>query len=149
MGGPSWLLVRIFLKLWNTTVLAIRTIQMTDVATQLNPLIEAPSGDRLRIAIAQTQVEFEPRVDGAENRTQMRRAAEAGARLIQFTEGAISGYPSGEGKQMLAGWNVGWSVLRNELETTAELAADLRLWTVVGSNHPLRPSLSSSRFSFN
>ena len=70
---------------------------------------------------------------------QMRQAAEAGARLIQFTEGAISGYPSGEGKQALAGWNVDWPVLRDELETTAALAADLQLWTVIGSNHPLTP----------
>lgn len=99
----------------------------------------APDGDQLRIAIAQTTVTFDPRINGAEIRTQMRRAAEAGVRLIQFTEGAISGYPSGEGKRALAGWNVDWAVLREELEATAALAADLRLWTVLGSNHPLTP----------
>lgn len=32
-----------------------------------------------------------------------------------------------------------WTALREELETTAALAADLQLWTVVGSNHPLTP----------
>jgi hypothetical protein len=84
-------------------------------------------------------VEFDPRVNGAEIRLQMRRAAKAGAKLIQFTEGAISGYKSGANKQSPARWNVDWPVLRNELETTAALAAELRLWTVVGSNHPLTP----------
>lgn len=95
--------------------------------------------DRLRVAIAQTQVGFDPRENGAAIRAQMREAAGAGARLIQFTEGAMSGYPSGVGKQALAGWRVDWAVLRDELETTAALAAELRLWTVVGSNHPLTP----------
>lgn len=69
----------------------------------------------------------------------MREAADAGARLIQFTEGAMSGYPSGPGKQALAGWQVDWAALRGELEATAALAAELRLWVVVGSNHPLTP----------
>ncbi|MGH6998712.1 MAG: carbon-nitrogen hydrolase family protein, partial [Phenylobacterium sp.] len=39
----------------------------------------------------------------------------------------------------LAGWQVDWAALRDELEATAALAAELRLWTVVGSNHPLTP----------
>jgi predicted amidohydrolase len=34
---------------------------------------------------------------------------------------------------------VDWSALRDELEATAALAADLELWTVIGSNHPLTP----------
>jgi predicted amidohydrolase len=79
-------------------------------------------------------------MNGEAIRGQMCQAAQAGARLIQFTEGAMSGYPSGAaGKQALAGWNVDWSCLRDELEQTAELAAELRLWTVVGANHPLTP----------
>ena len=44
---------------------------------------------RLRIAIAQTPVGFDPRENGAVIRAQMREAADAGARLIQFTEGAM------------------------------------------------------------
>ncbi|MBP6878070.1 MAG: hypothetical protein KBC34_08610 [Phenylobacterium sp.] len=56
------------------------------------------SGERLRVAIAQTPVGFDPRANGAVIRAQMREAAAAGARLIQFTEGAMSGYPSGPGK---------------------------------------------------
>lgn len=99
----------------------------------------APHADRLRIAIAQTPVGFDPRENGALVRAQMREAADAGARLIQFTEGAMSGYPSGAGRQALAGWRVDWDALRDELAATAALAADLGLWVVVGSNHPLTP----------
>lgn len=91
------------------------------------------------MAIAQTPVGFDPRANGAAIRAQMRQAAKGGARLIQFTEGAMSGYPSGEGKQALAGWDVDWAALREELEATAALAAELGLWTVVGANHPLTP----------
>ena len=101
--------------------------------------MDVPSGERLRMAIAQTKADFDPRVNGAEIRMQMRQAAEAGARLIQFTEGAISGYTSAESKYSPTRWDVDWPALRSELETTAALAAELRLWTVVGSNHPLTP----------
>lgn len=114
---------------------SVLTMAREFIELQLMPTQE----DRLRIAVAQTQVSFDPRVNGAAIRAQMREAADAGARLIQFTEGAMSGYPSGPGKQALAGWNVDWEALREELETTAALAADLRLWTIVGSNHPLTP----------
>ena len=113
--------------------------RMTRDATQPGASGAAAAGERLRIAVAQTEVGPDPRANGAEIRLLMRRAAEAGARLIQFTEGAISGYPSGEGKRALAGWRVDWAGLRDELEKTAALAAELQLWTVVGSNHPLTP----------
>jgi len=92
---------------------------------------------RLRIAVAQTEVTFDARVNGEAIRAQMREAAVAGARLIQFPEGAMSGYPSGSGKQVLANWNVDWDALRKELERTARLAGELRLWTILGSNHRL------------
>ncbi len=95
--------------------------------------------DRLRLAVAQTRVTSDPRSNGERIRRQMREAAAAGARLVQFTEGAISGYPSGPCKAELAGWRVDWAGLRAELEATAALAAELRLWTVLGSNHPLTP----------
>lgn len=112
---------------------------MADPADLLEMSDVGPKRDCLRIAIAQTQVGFDPRQNGGLIRTKMREAADAGARLIQFTEGAMSGYPSGQGKQALAEWRVDWPALRDELEKTAALASDLRLWTVVGSNHPLTP----------
>lgn len=95
--------------------------------------------DLLRIAVAQTKVTSDPRSNAERIRRQMREAAAAGARIIQFTEGAISGYPSGPGKTELAGWRVDWTALRGELQALADLAAELGLWTVLGSNHPLTP----------
>ncbi|MFN3514034.1 MAG: carbon-nitrogen hydrolase family protein [Phenylobacterium sp.] len=93
--------------------------------------------DCLRIAVAQIPVTTDARANGREIRAAMRAAAGAGARLIQFPEGAASGYPSGAAKAMLAGWAVDWAALREELEEIAALAAELSLWTVVGSSHAL------------
>lgn len=112
---------------------------MTDLSRSTSPASQPAMSGRLRIAIAQTEVAFDARVNGPRIRAQMRQAAAAGARLIQFTEGAMSGYPSGPGKQTLAGWNIDWSALRAELEETAALAADLSLWTVIGAAHRLTP----------
>src|SRR5690348_12959365 len=50
----------------------------------------------------------------------------------------MSGYPWGS-KQALANWVIDWGLVRRELECTARLAAELRLWTVVGSGHRLTP----------
>ncbi|KAF1046843.1 MAG: hypothetical protein GAK38_02242 [Xylophilus sp.] len=66
---------------------------------KVSPAAVAP---RLRVALAQTLVAFDARENGAQIRAFMRQAADAGARPIQFTEGAMSGYPSGPGKQALA-----------------------------------------------
>lgn len=94
--------------------------------------------DSIRIAVAQSLVTLDPRANGAAIRQLMRQAHAQGARLIQFPEGAASGYPSGpEGKAGLAGWNVDWAALREELEETAALARTLGIWAVVGANHPL------------
>lgn len=112
---------------------------MTDLSRPTTPASQPAPAERLRIAIAQTEVAFDARVNGPRIRAQMRQAAAAGARLIQFTEGAMSGYPSGPGKQALAGWDIDWSALRAELEETAALAADLSLWTVIGAAHRLTP----------
>jgi predicted amidohydrolase len=92
---------------------------------------------RLTLAVAQSLITCEPRSNGPAIRALMRQAADRGARLIQFPEGAMSGYPSGPGKQALAGWNVDWAALREELEATAALAHELKLWTLIGANHPL------------
>lgn len=112
---------------------------MTDLSHPTSPASEPARSERLRVAIAQTEVAFDARVNGPRIRAQMRQAAAAGARLIQFTEGAMSGYPSGPGKQALSGWDIDWSGLRAELEETAALAADLSLWTVIGAAHRLTP----------
>ncbi len=66
----------------------------------------------------------------------MREAAAQGARLIHFPEGMLSGYA----KNPIQDWaEVDFSVVRAELEAVMALAAELRLWVVLGSAHPLTP----------
>ena len=96
--------------------------------------------DSIRIAVAQSPVSCDPLVNGAAVRNLMVAAREAGARLVHFPEGAISGYPAGAAaKQALSGWAIDWASLQGQLECTARLAADLGIWVVAGSNHRLTP----------
>ncbi|WP_328834907.1 carbon-nitrogen hydrolase family protein [Streptomyces europaeiscabiei] len=106
----------------------------------------------LRLAVAQTTVTEDPtdpanlRGSGDEIRRLMREASGAGARLVQFPEGAIT-YPgkyvmsSGPpGTLAAADWSrVDWSVMRAEAQSVADLAGELGLWVVFGSVHPLTP----------
>lgn len=90
----------------------------------------------LTIAAAQPPVTCDPVANGAAIRTLMRRAHERGAALVQFPEGALSGY-AGQAKQHFAGWTIDWTPLRQQLDATRALAAELGLWVIVGSNHRL------------
>ena len=106
----------------------------------------------LRLAVAQTTVTEDPtdpanlRGSGDEIRRLMCEASGAGARLVQFPEGAIT-YPgkyvmsSGPpGTLAAADWSrVDWSVMRAEAQSVADLAGELGLWVVFGSVHPLTP----------
>ena len=66
----------------------------------------------------------------------MQGAASGGARLIQFPEGMLSGYA----QNPIQDWNeVDWHVVRDELKQVMALAAELSLWVVLGSAHPLTP----------
>ncbi|MFH8805569.1 carbon-nitrogen hydrolase family protein [Streptomyces sp. NPDC017936] len=83
---------------------------------------------------------------GQEIRALMVEAAGAGARLVQFPEGAVT-YPSKHvmaagpaGELVPADWSrAAWDVLREEAESITALAGRLGLWTVFGSIHPLTP----------
>ncbi|MCX4683807.1 carbon-nitrogen hydrolase family protein [Kitasatospora purpeofusca] len=104
------------------------------------------------MAVAQSTVPEDPtdrgalRAAGQEIRALMVEAAGAGARLVQFPEGAVT-YPSKHvmatgpaGERVPADWSrAAWDVLREEAESIAELAGKLGLWTVFGSIHPLTP----------
>ncbi|MFE2347953.1 carbon-nitrogen hydrolase family protein [Kitasatospora cineracea] len=104
------------------------------------------------MAVAQSTVPEDPtdrealRAAGLEIRALMAEAAGAGARLVQFPEGAIT-YPSKHvmaagpaGALVPADWSrAAWDVLREEAEAIAALAGELGLWTVFGSIHPLTP----------
>jgi len=114
---------------------------------------ERPRGvTRLRLAVAQSTVQEDPagqealRAAGQEIRALMIEASEAGARLVQFPEGAIT-YPSKQvmaagptGELVPADWSrAAWHVMREEAESITVLAGTLGLWTVFGSIHPLTP----------
>ncbi|MEV7817029.1 MULTISPECIES: nitrilase-related carbon-nitrogen hydrolase [Streptomyces] len=106
----------------------------------------------LRLAVAQSTVPEDPtdsanlRASGTEIRRLMREASAAGARLVQFPEGAIT-YPgkhamsSGPpGPLAAADWSrVDRSVMRGQAQSVADLAGELELWVVFGSLHPLTP----------
>jgi len=107
---------------------------------------------RLRLAVAQSTVPEDPtdpenlRASGRQIRALMREARDAGARLVQFPEGAIT-YP---GKRVMSSgprgtlgpsdWSrVDWDVLRAEAAAVAESAGELGLWVVFGAPHALTP----------
>ncbi|WIX98440.1 carbon-nitrogen hydrolase family protein [Amycolatopsis mongoliensis] len=104
----------------------------------------------LQLAVAQSTVPEDPadrdalRASGAEIRALMQEASAAGARLVQFPEGAIT-YPrkyavSSGGMEELteADWSrAAWGVMREEAEAVADLAGELGIWTVFGSIHRL------------
>ncbi|ACU69542.1 Nitrilase/cyanide hydratase and apolipoprotein N- acyltransferase [Catenulispora acidiphila DSM 44928] len=105
----------------------------------------------IRVAVAQTTLVEDPRdagrlrAAGEQVRKLMREAARDGARLVLFPEGAmcapnkriVSSLPDEVGP---ADWSrFAWDVLREELSAVAELAGELRLWTVLGSVHRLTP----------
>lgn len=91
---------------------------------------------KIRIAVAQTEVTTDPGANGAAIRGAMRQAADRGARLVHFSEGALSGYV-GPAKEYYAGWRIDWAPVTEELRATMALAAELGVWAVVGGNHRL------------
>lgn len=104
----------------------------------------------LRLAVAQSTVPEDPtdprklHASGAEIRSLMRKASAAGARLVQFPEGAIT-YPnkhlmSAGGPETLgeSDWSrAAWEVMHEEAEAIADLAGNLGIWAAFGSIHPL------------
>lgn len=116
-----------------------------------DPMGEAmPEPKRVRLAVAQTALHEDPadaaalRSAGQDVRRLMREARDAGAKVVQFPEGAICSpnkrIMSADGPDRVgpADWNrCAWDVLREELAAVAELSGRLELWTVLGSVHRL------------
>jgi predicted amidohydrolase len=111
-----------------------------------------PGAKRVRLAVAQTIVCEDPRSSvglresGRDLRRLMREAHQAGARIVQFPEGATCSphklIMSVDGPDRVgpSDWDrFEWDVLQQELTATAGLARDLKLWTVLGSVHRLTP----------
>jgi predicted amidohydrolase len=90
----------------------------------------------LRLAIAQLPITASARKNSKAVQGAMRKAAQGGARLIQFPEGMLSGYA----KHQISSWEeVDWQVIHKELAIITALAAELKIWVVLGSAHPLTP----------
>ncbi|MFG2043831.1 carbon-nitrogen hydrolase family protein [Dactylosporangium sp. NPDC048998] len=88
----------------------------------------------LKIATTQPAGTADACENGRIVRELMREAAAADVRLIQFPEGFLSGYA----KEQIANWDdVDWDAVRDELNAVTDLAAELRMWVVLGSAHPL------------
>ncbi len=64
----------------------------------------------------------------------MARAAGGGARVAHFPEGALSGY-AGSDFATFDGFD--WDTLRQATDDIVRLAAELGIWVVLGSAHPL------------
>lgn len=91
---------------------------------------------RLRVAIAQLPISGDVRRNAAKIKAAMREAAGGRARLIQFPEGMLTGYA----KNPIQSWDdVDWSAVHTELQAIMALAAELRLWVVLGAAHQLTP----------
>ncbi|MCA9840295.1 MAG: carbon-nitrogen hydrolase family protein [Trueperaceae bacterium] len=98
----------------------------------MNPLNKASKP--FSLAIAQMPITGDARQNGQTVRTLMQDASAQGARLLQFPEGALSGYA----KNPIQSWDeVNWEHVRSELESIMVLAKQLQLWVVLGSAHPL------------
>jgi len=89
------------------------------------------------IALAQTPVGPDVSRNLRHITAMMAKAKAAGADLVQFTEGALSGY----GKKVMTPfeqWRAeDWTRLRRASDRIARLAKELGLWVVFGSVHPL------------
>ncbi|HJR22347.1 MAG TPA: carbon-nitrogen hydrolase family protein, partial [Dongiaceae bacterium] len=97
----------------------------------------ADARQSVTIALAQTPVSPDASLNLGRIATMMTRAKAAGADLVQFTEGALSGY----GRKVLTPferWRVeDWTRLRRVSDEIATLAGKLGLWVLMGSVHPL------------
>jgi predicted amidohydrolase len=88
-----------------------------------------------RLAIAQSAVTLDVHKNGATIRAFMAQARDLGAKLIQFPEGALSGYPGDPAsKSALADWCVDWEAIAEEIELVAREAGELGVWVVFGTN---------------
>jgi len=107
---------------------------------------------QIRLAVGQVAVPDDPRdraalgAAGDALRLLLREAHEGGARLVHFPEGATCS-PNKRIMSSTGALEVGpsdwdrfaWDVVGDELRATADLCAELGIWAVVGSVHPLTP----------
>ncbi|WP_432573489.1 carbon-nitrogen hydrolase family protein [Kineococcus sp. SYSU DK005] len=90
----------------------------------------------LRLAITQPTASPDPHRNGETTRRLVRTAAARGARLVLFPEGHLSGYAK---EQVPDFADTDWTAVREQTQAVTELAAELGVWVLLGSAHPLTP----------
>jgi len=88
----------------------------------------------LKVASCQFAVGGDIRANRARICAFMRKAKEADADIVHFSECALSGY-AGTDFQTFDGYD--WDLLRRETQKVMALAGDLKIWVVLGSSHRL------------
>jgi predicted amidohydrolase len=114
------------------------------------PEATVPPARSVRLAVAQTTLYDDPRdaaalrASGEELRRLMRQAAEAGARIVHFCEGASCApnkrimSSTGPAEIGASDWDrFEWGVFSEELERTRGCARALGIWVVFGAVHRL------------
>lgn len=92
----------------------------------------------LKIATAQYEVCADPRRNAGQAVGAIGEAAKAGARLVHYCEGALSGYAPHD----LDGYaDYDWQALRDAAQAVADAARQHRVWVVIGSAHRLGDGL--------
>lgn len=89
---------------------------------------------KLVLATCQFQIEKQVKKNLASITRQMRYAKKHGAHLVHFSEACLSGYL---GAELKSSREVKWDEVHQAMEEILELAAELKLWAVVGCNHRL------------
>lgn len=91
----------------------------------------------MKIAAAQSIVTKDITENGRTIRSLIEQAATEGARLVNFCEGALSGYAKAHITSPLDWQNVDWGSHSAEIEAIAETCKRHNIFAVVGSAHPL------------
>ncbi len=89
---------------------------------------------KLRVATSQFPVSSDIERNTRYVLRQMQRARASGAHVVHFCEGALSGYA---GTDFRSFREFDWPLLDSCSRQVMERAADLRLWVILGSSHPL------------
>lgn len=98
-----------------------------------NPLKQdASATEKLRIATCQFPVSASVAENAKYIRDYMRQAAAAGAHLMHTSEASLSGYA---GSEFTSFDHYDWDALRKETAGLKALAAELKMWLVLGSSH--------------
>lgn len=94
----------------------------------------------MKIAAAQTLVSSDIAANGSSIRSMIRAAASSGARVINFCEGALSGYSKFQIMHPDDWRRFDWQKQETELRTIADLCGELHISAVVGGVHRLTES---------